>query len=136
MFTRTPGYVYFLVDGSRVVYIGQTTNICHRLRQHKRDKMFTQVWVLEVDEDRLDEVEAHYIQKIRPWYNGGTALATVAARKKDLGSRSLCRARPEFLEVYVPPSARNQCYTITGGHTLRIDPYRGTPTKRASSRQS
>lgn len=64
--------VYFLLQGKKVVYIGQTKNIKSRLQAHKEDrsKVFDNVRFIDgVPVDLLDAVEAYYINKVKPKYN-------------------------------------------------------------------
>jgi len=64
--------VYFLLQGKRVVYIGQTKNIKGRMQAHKEDKskVFDNVRFIDgVPVDLLDFVEAYYINKVKPKYN-------------------------------------------------------------------
>lgn len=60
--------IYFLIDGSEVVYVGQSRSIMSRVLKHS-DKNFDRVTFLPVDERYLLLVEARYIQKFRPKYN-------------------------------------------------------------------
>lgn len=64
------GYVYFLVDGQQVVYVGQTTNLAARVRDHLRDgKQYRRVLFVSVAREQMDSVELHWITKLDPKYN-------------------------------------------------------------------
>lgn len=63
------GYVYFLMDGEEVVYVGQTCDLKNRIGRHRKDKAFTGVYFVRVRVDRLLERERHYIRKFNPRYN-------------------------------------------------------------------
>jgi len=66
-----PCYVYFLVDGDEVVYVGQSTNIMGRVASHEAnpDKVFDRVFYIEVDRSSLGHVERKYIRELKPKYN-------------------------------------------------------------------
>jgi len=70
--TRKISCVYFLMQGSNVVYIGQTDNLARRLGEHL-DEGVKEWDVIEVVEcsnkQHMDEVEQVAIQKMRPFYN-------------------------------------------------------------------
>lgn len=61
-------YVYFLLQGKEVVYVGQTKNGLTRIYQHK-DKVFDMAYVMECDANELNRLENRYIFKYRPKYN-------------------------------------------------------------------
>lgn len=63
--------IYFLVDGSRIVYVGQSRDILLRLSAHLKDdeKVFTSFAVVEAEPHELDELEAKYIAKFTPGLN-------------------------------------------------------------------
>ncbi len=63
--------IYFLMDGSEIVYVGQSINIYSRLGGHfTTDKKFDRFsWVCT--SRPLNEAEADYIIKFNPKYNVG-----------------------------------------------------------------
>lgn len=66
--------IYFLIDNSeiknKIVYVGQSkTSIYSRLKQHLKEKVFTDVYFLEIPENEIDAKELYYIKKLRPKYN-------------------------------------------------------------------
>lgn len=63
--------IYFLMQGSEIVYVGQSTNCNFRIGNHLSDeqKVFDSYFMVECIESRLDEMEAKYIVKFRPKYN-------------------------------------------------------------------
>lgn len=65
-------YVYFLLDGDEVVYVGKTSQPWpKRILDHIKNGAidFDDVWRLEVDESSLNDVELKYIKKFKPKYN-------------------------------------------------------------------
>ena len=67
-----PCYVYFLLNSGEVVYVGQTSSAWpKRILQHIKDqeKIFDDVWCLEVDRQSLTAVEGRFIKEFRPKYN-------------------------------------------------------------------
>ncbi|MCE5172520.1 hypothetical protein LQV63_24915 [Paenibacillus profundus] len=67
-----PSYVYFLLMGEEIVYVGQTTSPWPaRILQHLKsgDKEFDDVWYLEVDRPSVSRVETEFIRKFQPKYN-------------------------------------------------------------------
>ena len=42
-------FVYKLLNKEEIVYVGQTTGLDNRINQHKADKVFDSVLVIEVD---------------------------------------------------------------------------------------
>ncbi len=69
----TTGEIYFLVSDKTnmgVVYVGQTqTGVRGRLRDHRKDKKFDTVFVMECPVDKLDETESDLISRLQPFYN-------------------------------------------------------------------
>lgn len=61
--------VYFLFLERRCVYVGQSTNVFSRIREHFFTKRFDAFAWMEVAPSRLSEVEQHYIKAIRPGLN-------------------------------------------------------------------
>lgn len=61
-------FVYFLLKGDEVVYVGQTTNGIARPLSH-RDKDFDEIKILYCTPNRLDFMEDAFIQKYKPVYN-------------------------------------------------------------------
>lgn len=78
---RISSAVYFVFAGEELLYIGQTTNLKRRVREHKArfeeeavlidEPLMEDVYfkALPVPEDLLDEVEKYYIEKYLPPYN-------------------------------------------------------------------
>ena len=63
--------VYFLFILDELVYVGQSTNIRSRIAAHQQENKinFDSVFYIEVDEDKLIQVEKGYIVKYDPKYN-------------------------------------------------------------------
>ena len=60
-------YVYKLMDGDEVVYVGKTANPQQRVTQHRADKKFDRVFVSQCIE--ADRVEKELIGHYKPKYN-------------------------------------------------------------------
>lgn len=60
--------IYFLLDCKRVVYIGQTTNLKHRINCH-RDKKFDSFRSINCESAKLDHYERRLIAYFKPYYN-------------------------------------------------------------------
>jgi len=61
--------VYFLLDGSEVVYVGQAVNVYSRIGQHT-GKRFDRYAFVPCPVDALDRLESLYIHCLRPRLNG------------------------------------------------------------------
>ncbi len=70
LFPKITG-LYFLIKGTTIVYVGQSTDIYARIAQHSQDvlKEFDSFSVLECPTEHLASPEAHYIYKFRPPLN-------------------------------------------------------------------
>lgn len=68
-FTRCDNcFVYFLLQGNEVVYVGQTTAGLSRPFSH-HDKEYDSIKVLPCPADKIDETEDRFIIKYKPKYN-------------------------------------------------------------------
>lgn len=64
------GWVYFLLDASdRVLYVGKTESLRHRLRHHHRNGQYDHVGCVRVPLRRLGRVEAVFIAIFNPPLN-------------------------------------------------------------------
>lgn len=63
--------VYFLYRDGLVVYVGQARNVRARIGQHISEgrKTFDGVTIIPCSTDRLNRIEAHYIDLLKPLYN-------------------------------------------------------------------
>ena len=61
--------VYFLIDGDKVVYVGQSVNVYARISQH-HDKLFDSFAFIPCKKNLLDSLESLYIHVLRPSLNG------------------------------------------------------------------
>lgn len=61
--------VYFLVKGSKIIYVGQSLQPAVRLKNHICEKDFDKVFFMETPENLLLEVERYYIGKFKPELN-------------------------------------------------------------------
>jgi len=65
--------VYFLCEADEVVYVGQSINPSHRVREHRKDrKKFDRVFFLACPQSELDRVETEFILALEPALNGRT----------------------------------------------------------------
>ena len=62
--------VYFLVNGDRVVYVGQSINILVRVREHSKHKDFDSFSFIRCEKKKLDVLESLYIHALRPEQQG------------------------------------------------------------------
>jgi hypothetical protein len=67
-FMLNPG-VYALVFNGEVVYIGMSTRLLGRFREHINKVPFSQVYIKFCAADAVSELEAELIAKYRPKYN-------------------------------------------------------------------
>jgi hypothetical protein len=68
--------VYFLFHNEEIVYVGQSSDVHFRIRQHK-DKQFNRVFYKAIPpEVDILAVEKHFILKFRPKYNYETTAKT------------------------------------------------------------
>jgi predicted DNA-binding transcriptional regulator AlpA len=82
--------VYFLVKGTRVVYVGQSTNVYSRAANHFSNKEFDNWCFIPCKKEELDVLESLYIHFLRPPQNGrmnGTEIISAPITVNDLLSR-------------------------------------------------
>lgn len=60
--------VYFLIDGDKVVYVGQSVNVYARIASH-HDKVFERFAFIPCEREMLDSLESLYIHILRPPLN-------------------------------------------------------------------
>lgn len=65
--------IYLLYKDDKVVYVGQSTNVNTRIKTHLSQglKDFEKYIWFECEKDDLVKVEKEYINKFKPFYNGG-----------------------------------------------------------------
>jgi hypothetical protein len=78
--------VYFLLQGNRIVYVGQSGNVHVRLESHRREgtKKFDRYAIVECGAKKLDALEAKYIAKYSPKYNIMSNARNMAERVLDM----------------------------------------------------
>lgn len=64
-----PPCVYFLMKEGRVVYVGQTVELRRRIKSHRVEKDFDDVYFMPVPRKNLGAVEADLITSLRPPLN-------------------------------------------------------------------
>lgn len=60
--------IYFLIDKNKVIYVGQSTDIRNRIKEHT-DKVYNTILYLECREDELINQETFFIIALNPKYN-------------------------------------------------------------------
>lgn len=68
-----PG-IYFLIEGGRVVYVGQSIEPTVRVHTHRREKAFEQAVFVPVPRSELNRVEGAFIRLLRPALNGNAPI--------------------------------------------------------------
>lgn len=73
---RGKHFVYFLIKGKRIVYIGSTSDIQRRISQHKSaiwlKKWFTHFRTIQCNsQPSMIKYEKRWISKLKPLHNGG-----------------------------------------------------------------
>ena len=65
-------YIYFLISGGEIVYVGQANNgFYRRIKEHKRHFEFYNYVILElIDNDNVNDIEYFWINKCNPILNG------------------------------------------------------------------
>jgi hypothetical protein len=63
--------VYFLLNGTEIVYVGQAYDVMSRIGLHRDEKKkeFNGYYIIECQKEHLNLVEAHFILKFKPLYN-------------------------------------------------------------------
>jgi hypothetical protein len=61
--------VYFLIKDESVVYVGQSINIMNRVAEHNKSKDFDTFTYVQCKRENLNQIEAMYIQRLKPKYN-------------------------------------------------------------------
>ncbi len=61
--------IYFLFNGDTLVYIGKSKNLVNRVMYHREDKTFTDLAIVETNENDYSLLECYYINKYKPQYN-------------------------------------------------------------------
>lgn len=74
---RTCGVYFLLSDEWRVLYVGQSTNIESRVRDHMRTKVFARFAFVECETSDLNALEVGYVLKFRPPLNRMIPLGRV-----------------------------------------------------------
>lgn len=70
-------YIYFLLEGETIVYVGQTVNLKSRLKEHSKNKTFDRVeyFFTSKTKPETDLLEAVLILKHLPKYNKSLPVA-------------------------------------------------------------
>lgn len=81
--------VYFLINGSEIIYVGQTFSLKNRLYAHSTLKSFTHVCFIDVERSELNNVEASYIVKLNPTDNRTAPSNDLYASTMSIRTRSM-----------------------------------------------
>jgi hypothetical protein len=79
-----PPGVYFLVHGTEVVYVGQSTSPIARVINHRNNKVFERAFMVPVPRELLDEVEGALIRFFKPRMNGADHVGDLAHDRRVL----------------------------------------------------
>jgi hypothetical protein len=73
--------IYFLIAGGEVVYVGQSSNVYHRISQHIADGviLFDRYCIEPCDHSLLTVLETQYILQFKPFHNRTHHLRRVYA---------------------------------------------------------
>lgn len=70
MYSHNGCGVYFLLFLDEIVYVGQTTDLRNRLKQHwESNKGWNRYFVIRCEKEDLLRLESYYILRFRPKYN-------------------------------------------------------------------
>ena len=81
--------VYFLCSNDTVVYVGKSSNLYPRIREHvsSQDKIFDRVFFLQPQgEDSIEGLEKIFIKLHKPKYNKEKHLTSIEPTSKELAS--------------------------------------------------
>ena len=74
--------IYFLYKNEQLVYIGQSTDILLRIRNHFKEKDFDNYSYFECEISKLNQVERLFIEKYTPLLNKCLNIKERKERKK------------------------------------------------------
>lgn len=85
--------IYFLFQGRRVVYVGQTCDLLSRIIFHTQEgsKLFDSVRYLVMPVGNMNAVEEEFIVRLRPLYNGRKTWLRTSLTKIDSNNRMIIR---------------------------------------------
>lgn len=63
------GYVYFLIQNNKVVYVGKSENVEARIFSHIKNKIFDSYSIFEVNHQDMNIIEGANIMRYKPIYN-------------------------------------------------------------------
>jgi hypothetical protein len=114
-----PSGIYFLCKSNRVVYVGQSTNICSRIIQHMVSKKFDRVFMLPCPRRSLNSIEAFFINRIKPELNKGSPSSDreylvsddvmFTDDKRELALVTMSHCRPEHVEEAIKTYTKSEC---------------------------
>lgn len=63
--------IYFLIQNNNIVYVGQSSELIHRISNHEKDRkiIFDGYSYIKCPKEILDDLEAYYIYTFKPKYN-------------------------------------------------------------------
>lgn len=80
-------FIYFLMQGKEIVYVGQTKMGLSRVLFHCNNKVFDSYTMVQCKEEELNDREAYYIHIFEPKYNN------TAPSNSDFMRKSLIKKR-------------------------------------------
>lgn len=95
-------FVYFLLQGDEVVYVGQTKKGLSRPFSHD-DKVYDKVKIIECKEEELTLLESSYIAKYAPMYNQTVGSSTLYSM---CTARNKLRQLTEYRNLTIPQLRR------------------------------
>lgn len=71
--------IYFLVQGDRIIYVGQSANVYQRASAHRSSKDFDKIHIIQCPVEELRRLESLYIKRFNPELNRAGRSDLVAA---------------------------------------------------------
>jgi len=107
--------IYFLIDEGEIVYVGQSRDFDNRLEAHRKSgKQFDSFAWFEAPDLYLKQIEAYYIDRIQPFYNGEypstSGFGKIARAFED---PELRKVRRQWVTTITPTSITKHCEFIT-----------------------
>lgn len=75
--------LYFLYDNDKIVYVGQTHVLSSRIKNHQKEKVFTDIYYLDnLTREEVINLEDYYIRHLQPKYNKRRSKLTNKKKNK------------------------------------------------------
>jgi len=97
-------FVYKLMMGDDIVYVGQTINFISRINRHQTDKgkFFDRVHIMECDENNINEVEFALICKYSPILNTSVPSIPYSVRETAAATYNGCVSNDSAFNIEKP----------------------------------